>query len=82
MLKKMGFAVLLIALSGAASAKETCTIEHFLWFTYPVCTPVVKQPGSPVTAPEIDPASAMAALTLVAGGLAVIRSRRSKKLAV
>jgi len=34
-------------------------------------------PGQqPVTAPEIDPASAGTALTLLMGGLAVIRGRR------
>jgi len=32
-----------------------------------------------MSAPEIDPASAMAGLTLLAGGLAVLRGRRSKK---
>jgi len=31
--------------------------------------------------PEIDPASAMAGLTLLAGGLAVLRGRISKKAA-
>jgi hypothetical protein len=30
-------------------------------------------------APEIDPASAMAGLTLLAGGLAVLRGRKAKK---
>jgi hypothetical protein len=32
-------------------------------------------------APEIDPASAMAALTLLAGSLAVLRGRLAKKTA-
>lgn len=32
-------------------------------------------------APEIDPASAMAGLTLLAGGLAVLRGRKAKKTA-
>ena len=37
-------------------------------------------PELPTTqAPEIDPASAMSAMTLLAGGLAVIRGRRRKK---
>jgi LPXTG-motif cell wall-anchored protein len=31
------------------------------------------------SAPEIDPASAMAGLTMLLGGLAVLRGRRSKK---
>jgi hypothetical protein len=35
-------------------------------------------PGDPpAAAPEIDPAGAMSAFTLLAGGLAVLRSRRS-----
>jgi hypothetical protein len=33
----------------------------------------------PVAAPEIDPASAMSAFTLLAGGLVLIRGRRSNK---
>jgi len=33
----------------------------------------------PTSAPEIDPAGAVSALTLLAGGLAVVRSRFSKK---
>lgn len=32
-----------------------------------------------VAAPEFDPASAMAALTLLSGGLAVLRGRRSRR---
>lgn len=35
--------------------------------------------GVAVSAPELDPASAMAALTLLTGGLAMIRGRRSKR---
>jgi hypothetical protein len=33
----------------------------------------------PAAAPEIDPAGAMSAFTLLAGGLAVLRSRRSTR---
>jgi len=33
--------------------------------------------GGPTAAPEIDPAEALAALTLLSGGLAVLRGRRS-----
>lgn len=32
----------------------------------------------PTSAPEIDPAVALAALSLLAGGLAVVRGRRKK----
>jgi hypothetical protein len=35
--------------------------------------------GGTVAAPEIDPAGAMAALSLLAGGLAVMRGRRSTR---
>jgi hypothetical protein len=35
-------------------------------------------PTHPVAAPEIDPAGAMGAFTLLAGGLAVLRGRRSR----
>lgn len=34
--------------------------------------------NGPVAAPEIDPASAVSALTLLAGGLAVVRGRKKK----
>lgn len=33
----------------------------------------------PASAPELDPAAALAALTLLAGGLAAVRGRRSKQ---
>lgn len=35
--------------------------------------------GVAVSAPELDPATAMAALTLLTGGLAMIRGRRTKR---
>ena len=34
--------------------------------------------GDPVGAPEIDPASAVSGVTLLLGGLAVLRGRRTK----
>jgi hypothetical protein len=36
------------------------------------------KPPKPMAAPEIDPAGAMSAFTLLAGGLAVLRGRRSR----
>ena len=38
-----------------------------------------KRHHTPVAAPEIDPAAAGSALTLLGGGLAVVRGRRKKK---
>jgi hypothetical protein len=37
------------------------------------------QAARALAAPEIDPASAVSALTLLAGGLAVLRGRRGRK---
>jgi hypothetical protein len=38
---------------------------------------VSSDPASPAAAPEIDPGSAISAFTLLAGGLAMIRGRRT-----
>jgi len=59
------------------------TAAHALTFRPDI--PVRGGPGgngggnSPAAAPEIDPASAFSALTFLAGGLAVIRGRRSPR---
>ena len=76
MLKEIGITVLLVALSGVASAKGSCKPEQFWELTSDACTPVHHPISATAVAPEIDPASATAALTLVIGGLAVVRSRR------
>jgi hypothetical protein len=62
-----------MAMAGVASAGSNSGSNCFqiLWF----CIPLPTNP-SPVKAPEIDPASAMAGLTMLAGGLAVLRGRR------
>jgi hypothetical protein len=78
-LKKIGITVLLVALSGVASANDSCKKDPFWLFWFQDCTPVGHNHGSPpASAPEIDPGSAMAALTMLMGGLAVLRGRRSK----
>jgi hypothetical protein len=41
--------------------------------------PPAAGPSGPAAAPEIDPASAMSAFTLLAGGLVLIRGRRTGK---
>jgi hypothetical protein len=85
MVRKFALALLLTSVAGIASASVTppgvtCTTQWFLGFIpYEVCT---KTPDprskSVVAAPEIDAASAVAGLTLMIGGLAVLRGRRSK----
>ena len=86
MYKKMGWVILLAAISGLASAKGSCKSEWFLGFLpIDICTPGDRHhagdhdhDSSPKTAPEIDPASAIVAVSLALGGLAVLRDRRSR----
>lgn len=72
MVRKISLALVLMTLAGVASASTNDQCIH-LWFIT-ICPP----PSNPdtVRAPEIDPASAMAGLTMLAGGLAVLRGRR------
>ena len=60
-------------IASASSGGDGC--YWILWWQ------VCPNPQSPPStkAPEIDPASAMAGLSLLAGGLAVLRGRRQKK---
>jgi hypothetical protein len=80
MVRKLALAIVLTTAAGIASATPpnvTCTTHYFLGFIpYEVCTN--NPPPNPVKAPEIDAASAVAALTLTIGALAVLRGRRSK----
>jgi hypothetical protein len=74
MVSKIAAALALMTLAGVSSASDSGGCRDILWFTF--C------PGNGdtvVKAPEIDPASAMAGLTLLAGGLAVLRGRRGRK---
>jgi len=75
--KKIGLVVLLISFASVASARP---------FSHLLCQPDFRQGqhtnscgvvGEPTSTPEIDPASAMAGLTLLLGGLAVLRGRRA-----
>jgi len=65
-----------MAMAGVASAggPGSSNCFHILWLDFCPWNPS----PSPVQAPELDPASAMAGLTMLAGGLAVLRGRRRK----
>lgn len=80
MVRKLALAILLTTSAGIASATVstvTCTTHWFLGIIpYEVCTN--NPPTKPVAAPEIDASSAVAGLTLMIGGLAVLRGRRGK----
>jgi hypothetical protein len=82
MVRKIGLGILLAGIAMTASATPssggvTCTKEQFFIWTYDVCK-ITKITPRIVTAPEIDPASAVAGLTLMIGGLLVLRGRRVK----
>jgi LPXTG-motif cell wall-anchored protein len=73
--RKISLAIVLMTMAGVASAagsSDRCSNWVLFNFCFPSRSP------SPVKAPEIDPASAMAGLTMLAGGLAVLRGRRRK----
>jgi hypothetical protein len=77
--RQISLALVFMAMAGVASAREDHNRDHdkcihILWFA-PMCPPG-DHDRPPVKAPEIDPASAMAGLTMLAGGLAVLRGRR------
>jgi len=69
-LKIFGLALVIASLSGTASAGGSKFFDR----------PEFRGNGKPaLAAPEIDPASAMSALTMLASGLVIVRGRRSKK---
>jgi hypothetical protein len=75
MVRKIVAAVVLMSLAGAVCASGSDRRLDHLFRSHP-------NEGSEredaVKAPEIDPASASAALTLLAGGLAVLRGSKAK----
>ena len=82
MVRKFALAIVLTTVASIASATVTtpdrsCTTHWFLGIIpYEICTS--SPPPNPVKAPEIDAASTIAGLTLMFGGLAVLRGRRVK----
>ena len=71
------FAILVLSVGCVSSVYADSSLHCLpaLQWLFP-CHP--GHPG-PTAAPEIDPASAMSALALLAGGLAVLRGRMLKK---
>jgi hypothetical protein len=74
MVRNIGFALVLAMAAAAASAAPSSGDHQFL--RAPQYTPV-SNAAPAVSAPEIDPASALAGLTLMLGSLAVLRGRRA-----
>lgn len=77
-MKKILFAAMLLASSAAFAGMDRDGRECFFWCgddapRHP------REGGNVTSAPEIDPASAMSGLALLAGGLAVLRGRKFSK---
>lgn len=72
------FSVLLVSLAATAAAHANPPGNRHIGWS-PPDTHGFFDKGRPAAAPEIDPASAFSGLTLLAGGLAVLRGRRAKK---
>jgi hypothetical protein len=85
MIKLASVAVLLLAAASVASASGGQNIQNFCAAEGQVdgiidkLDPKAGLKPVGICAPEMDPGSAMAGLTLLLGGVAVIRGRRSKK---
>ena len=76
MTKVFAKAIGILALSvGMASTSFAFSMASHEGFTV---MPRVASSGPATSAPEIDPAGALSGLTLLLGGLAVVRGRRAK----
>jgi len=71
--KAIGALALSVGMVGAAFAGQFAPVAHVGFAVAPHLATGV------TSAPEIDPAGALSGLTLLLGGLAVVRGRRVKK---
>jgi hypothetical protein len=87
MTKALGLAILLSAAANLASAGQgngsintlvTDVCNDFPKFDAKIHSTALCK-GKVITAPEIDAASAMAGMTILLAGLAVVRGRRAKR---
>ncbi|HEX4025811.1 MAG TPA: hypothetical protein VHX52_14075 [Steroidobacteraceae bacterium] len=69
-------AVLVLSIAGASAAQAMTHPPTSWWIDQQHNYGNHGTSGAPAAAPEIDPSSAIAGLTLLIGGLAVIRGRR------
>ena len=84
--RKLALATVFLFAAGVASAtgtgNETCGWSEVKWKIgdYSIWIPAWECTKTPsiIAAPEMDPTSAIAALTLMLGSLAVLRGRRVK----
>jgi len=79
MRKQIALSLVLMSVAGVASAGPSADTNPLCEIFHIFCPAPVK--SEPLKAPEMDPSSAIAAMTLLVGGLAVLRGRRFKKSA-
>jgi hypothetical protein len=87
MIKALGLAILLVAVANVASAGQSNgqinTIITDVCKDFPKLDGKIDSTdfckGKVITAPEIDAASAMAGMTILLAGLAIVRGRRAKR---
>ena len=74
-------ALLILSLGAIASSQAMSLVpgNHHEHDRDPPAAGPASPVSEPAAAPEIDPASAMSAFTLLAGGLVLIRGRRANK---
>jgi hypothetical protein len=74
-------ALLILSLGALSSAQAMSLVRgnHHEHDRDPPAASPASPASDPAAAPEIDPASAMSAFTLLAGGLVLIRGRRAGK---
>ena len=72
MTKFLGLA-LMVATMATVATPASAAVDSFLFF------PPHEHGDRGFSAPEIDPASALSAMTMLASGLVIVRGRRSKK---
>jgi len=80
-MKKLAGLLVLMAVTSSAYAggggggSVLCQIQQWLGLV-PSCSDGNHHHGGPIPAPELDPSSAVSAITLLLGGLAILRPRR------
>jgi hypothetical protein len=79
--KQISLAVALMSMAGVASAGSGIGKGCINFWFFEYCPVPPPSHPAPLKAPEIDPASALAGLSLLAGGLAVLCGRRIKATA-
>ncbi|HTT05512.1 MAG TPA: hypothetical protein VMF64_09500 [Steroidobacteraceae bacterium] len=78
-IEAIGVLALSLGAASAASAAQWAGAAHYGFQAAAHTNWATTQSTSATSAPEIDPAGALSGLTLLLGGLAIVRGRRLRK---